>query len=95
MDVLHPLSAGLIRGIHIDSRHQFTESIWGEFSNMDVLVRFLDELFNILDLLFLYFDFLLDREDVLFQLLLLGIVTPVWLIMSKRSSLSFPLALSS
>ena len=50
MDVLHPLSAGLIRGIHIDSRHQFTESIWGEFFNMDVLVRFLDELFNILDL---------------------------------------------
>ena len=75
MDVLHPLSAGLIRGIHIDSRHQFTESIGGEFFNMDVLVRFLDELFNILNLLFLYFDFLLDRETVLFQLLLLGIVT--------------------
>ena len=75
MDVLHPLSAGLIRGIHIDSRHQFTESIGGEFFNMDVLVRFLDELFNILNLLFLYFDFLLDREAVLFQLLLLGIVT--------------------
>ena len=41
---------------------------------MNVLVRFLDELFNILDLRFLYFDFLLDRKDVLFQLLLLGIV---------------------
>ena len=27
MDVLHPLSAGLIRGIHIDGRHQFTESL--------------------------------------------------------------------
>ena len=27
MDVLHPLSAGLIRGIHIDGRHQFTESM--------------------------------------------------------------------
>ena len=77
MDVLHPLSAGLIRSIHIDSRHQFTESIWGEFFNMDVLVRFLNELFNILDLLFLYFDFLLDREDGLFQLLLLGIVGSV------------------
>ena len=60
MDVLHPLSAGLIRGIHIDGRHQFTESIRGEFFNMNVLVRFLDELLNILDLLFLYFDFLLD-----------------------------------
>ena len=59
MDVLHPLSAGLIRGIHIDSRHQFTESIRGEFFNMNVLVRFLDELLNILDLLFLYFDFLM------------------------------------
>ena len=41
MDVLHPLSAGLIRGIHIDGRHQFTESIRGEFFNMNVLVRFL------------------------------------------------------
>ena len=56
MDVLHPLSAGLIRGIHIDGRHQFTESIRGEFFNMNVLVRFLDELLNILDQLFLYFD---------------------------------------
>lgn len=74
MDVLHPLSAGLIRGIHIDSRHQFTESIGSEFFNMNVLVRFLDEFFNILDLLFLYFDFLLDREGFLFQLLLFGIV---------------------
>ena len=44
MDVLHPLSAGLIRGIHIDGRHQFTASIRGEFFNMNVLVRFLDEL---------------------------------------------------
>ena len=74
MDVLHPLSAGLIRGIHIDGRHQFTESIRGEFFNMNVLVRFLDELFNILDLLFLYFNFLLDGENFLFQLLLFGIV---------------------
>ena len=32
---------------------------------MNVLVRFLDELLNILDLLFLYFDFLLDREGFL------------------------------
>ena len=74
MDVLHPLSAGLIRGIHIDGRHQLTESIRGEFFNMNVLVRFLDELFNILDLLFLYFNFLLDGENFLFQLLLFGIV---------------------
>ena len=74
MDVLHPLSAGLIRGIHIDGRHQFTESIRGEFFNMNVLVRFLDELLNILALLFLYFDFLLDREGFLFQMLLFGIV---------------------
>ena len=62
MDVLHPFSAGLIRGIHIDGRYQFTESIWGELFNMNVLVCFLDEFFNIFDLLFLYFDFLLDRE---------------------------------
>jgi len=41
---------------------------------MNVLVRFLDELFNILDLLFLYFNFLLDGENFLFQLLLFGIV---------------------
>ena len=34
MDVLHPFSAGLIRGIHIDGRHQFTESIRGEFFNI-------------------------------------------------------------
>ena len=78
MDVLHPLSAGLIRGIHIDSRHQFTESIRGEFFNMNVLVRVLDELFNILDLLFLYFNFLLDGENFLFQLLLFGIVCGFW-----------------
>ena len=62
MDVLHPLSARLIRGIHIDGRYKFTESIRGEFFNMNVLVRLLDELFNILDLLFLYFNFLLDGE---------------------------------
>jgi len=74
MDVLHPLSAGLIRGIHIDGRYQFTESIGRKFFNMNVLVRFLDDLFNILDLLFLYFDFLPDRENFLFQLLLLGII---------------------
>ena len=41
---------------------------------MNVLVRFLDELFNILNLLFLYFNFLLDGENFLFQLLLFGIV---------------------
>ena len=87
MDVLHPLSAGLIRGIHIDGRHQFTESIRGEFFNMNVLVRFLDELFNILDLLFLYFNFLLDGENFFPNRALI--------IMSKRSSLSFPLTLSS
>ena len=29
---------------------------------MNVFVRFLDELLNILDLLFLYFDFLLDTD---------------------------------
>ena len=67
MDVLHPLSAGLIRGIHIDGRHQFTESIRGEFFNMNVLVRLLDELFNILDLLFLYFNFLLDGEKDVYK----------------------------
>ena len=42
---------------------------------MDVLVRFLDELFNILNLLFLYFDFLGGEGGGLLLLLLLGIVT--------------------
>ena len=45
-----------------ESQMCIRDSIRGEFFNMNVFVRFLDELLNILDLLFLYFDFLLDRE---------------------------------
>ena len=70
MDGLHPLSAGLIRGIHIDGRHQFTESIRGKFFNMNVLVRFPDELFNILDLLFLFMNLLLQILDLGFEVFL-------------------------
>ena len=69
MDVLHPLSAGLIRGIFIDGRCQFTESM-GEFFNMNVLVRFSDELFNILDLLFLFMNLLLQILDLGFEVFL-------------------------
>ena len=65
-----PLSAGLIRGIHIDGRYQFTESIRGEFFNMNVLVRFSDELFNILDLLFLFMNLLLQILDLGFEVFL-------------------------
>ena len=52
---------------HIDGRYQFTESIGRKFFNMNVLVRFLDDLFNILDLLFLYFDFPVSYTHLLNQ----------------------------
>ena len=95
MDVLHPLSDGLIRGIYVDGRYQFTESIRGELFNMNVLMCFLNEHFNILDLLFLYFNFLLDREDFLFQLLLLGIVALAHHVKTFMEKMRFTIAAAS
>ena len=59
MDVLHPLTAGFVRCIHIDGRHQLTQSVAVQFFNTDILVRFLNELLNVFVLSFLYFDLLL------------------------------------
>ena len=71
MDVLYPLAAGLVRCVHIDSRHQFTQRVAVQFLNADILVRFLNELFNVFVLSFLYFNFLLQGDHFRFQLLLL------------------------
>lgn len=37
VDVLYPLAAGLVRCVHIDGRHQFTQSVAVQFLNADIL----------------------------------------------------------
>lgn len=74
MDVLYPLAAGLVRSVHIDCGHQLPQSIAVQFFNTDILVRFLNELFNIFVLSFLYFDLLLQGDRFRFQLLLLRFI---------------------
>ena len=62
MDVLYPLATGLVRRIHIDSRHQLTQRIAVQLFNTDILVRFLNELFKVFVLSFLYLNFLLQGD---------------------------------
>ena len=74
MDVLHPLAAGFVRCVYIDGRHQLTQRIAIQFLNADILVRFLNELFNVFVLSFLYFNLLLQGDRFRFQLLLLRFI---------------------
>ena len=74
MDVLYPLAAGLFRRVHIDGRHQLTQRVAVQFLNADILVRFLNELFNVFVLSFLYFNLLLQGDRFRFQLLLLRFI---------------------
>lgn len=75
MDVLHPFAAGLVRCVHIDGGYQLTQCIAVQFFNTDILVRFLNELFNVFVLSFLYFDLLLQGDRFRFQLLLLHFIS--------------------
>ena len=74
MDVLYPLAAGLVRCVHIDGRHQFTQRVAVQFLNADILVRFLNELLKVFILSFLYFNLLLQGDRFRFQLLLLRFI---------------------
>ena len=74
MDVLYPLAAGFIRRIHIDGRHQFTQRIAVQFFNADIFVRFLNELFKVFVLSFLYLNLLLQGDYFCLQLLLLRFI---------------------
>lgn len=93
MDILPLLAAGLVRGIHIDRLHQFPEGVWVECLNGHILLRCLNELFNIPALSRLYLNLLLQTDNLGLKLLLLRLVTLASV--SNRSSLSRPLALSS
>lgn len=72
MDALAALSAGLVRGFHINGLHQFPEGIGGERFNPYILVELLDEFLNILALSFLYFNVLPQGNDLHLQL-------PLWI----------------
>ena len=71
MNVLYPLAAGFVRRVHIDGRHQFTQRIAVQFFNANILAPFLNKLFNVFVLPFLYPDLLLQGDRFRFQLLLL------------------------
>ena len=51
MDVLGALAVDFDRGIHIDCLHQFSQRIGGKLLNAHILVRFLDELLNVVPVL--------------------------------------------
>jgi len=74
VDALAALAAGLVRGLHIDGLHQFPEGIGVKGLDAHILVRFLDELLNVLVLSFLYFNILPQSDDLGLQLFLLRLI---------------------
>ena len=74
MDVLSALAAGLIRCIYIDGLYQLMQDIRGKRLNADILAGFLNELLNVLNLCFLYFDFFLQADDLGFQFFLFRLI---------------------
>ena len=74
MDVLQPLAAGLVRCVHIYGRYQLPQGVAVQLVNADVLVRRLNELFNVFVLSFLYFNLPLQGNGLSFRLLLLRFV---------------------
>lgn len=74
MDILPPLAAGLVRGLHIDRLHQFPEGVRVKRINRYILLRRLDELFNILALSRLYLNLLSQTNNLGLKLLLLRLV---------------------
>ena len=93
MDILPPLTAGLVWSLHIDCLDQLPEGVRVERLNRHILLRRLNELFNIPALSRLYLNLLLQTDNLGLKLLLLRLVTLASV--SNRSSLSRPLALSS
>ena len=70
VDMLSALTAGLIRCIHIDSFYQLMKDVRGKLLDTYLLAGFLNELLNVLNLCFLYFDFFLQTDDLSFQFFL-------------------------
>ena len=64
MDALAALTAGLVRCLHIDGLHQLPEGIRVKRFDAYILVRFLDELFNIFVLLLLRLNLLPQGDDL-------------------------------
>ena len=57
-DALTPLSTALVRCADVDRLNQIMGCICGQFVQIRILMNLLDKQFQILILLFLYFDFL-------------------------------------
>ena len=69
-DALTPLSTALIRCPNVDRPDQIMSCICGQFVQIRILMDLLDKQFQILILLFLYFDLLSQCLSVRFQGLL-------------------------
>ena len=70
-DALATLSAALVRCADVDRPDQIMSCISGQFVQIRILMNLLDKQFQILILLFLYFDLLPQCLSVCFQSLLL------------------------
>ena len=66
-DALTPLSAALVRCADVDRPDQIMSCISGQFVQIRILMNLLDKQFQILILLFLYFDLLPQCLSVRFQ----------------------------
>ena len=75
-DVLPPLAAALARGFNVDRLDKFPQSVGRKLLQILVFVCPLDELFQILNLSFLYFNILLQSLDFHFELRLFLLISP-------------------
>ena len=74
VDVLSALAAGLVRCFHIDGFNQFSKHIRVDFLDTYILFCLRNELFNVFNLSFLYFDFLSQSDNLCFKLFLFRFV---------------------
>ena len=74
VDALAALAAGFVGCLHIDGLHQFPQGIRVKGLNPYILVRLLDELFNVVVLAFLCLNLLPQSDDLGLQLLLLRLI---------------------
>ena len=73
-DALATLSAAFVRRTDVDRLDQIMGCIGGQFVQIRILMDLLDKQFQILILLFLYFDLLPQSLSIRFQSLLLFLV---------------------
>ena len=74
VDILSALTAGLVRSLYIDRLNQLPEGVGVKRINSHILLRRLDELFNILALSRLYLNLLPQTDNLGLKLLLLRLV---------------------